>query len=222
MAEGGVVCQIGGMNSEGERGVVEMDSEEMEIEEGHGDSFKSSFLKKCGDLGDSYIDIHVEEDSEEDPDEDTSNFKKPTKNQDLPISDNWQDVLEWLYKKLKAHFSMDDLVMSLQYIINGGGEDNIADGGRVFKTASAFRSLSKDEDMKEAAFEIESVDEENDKEEEEEWEEDDHEEVEVEEDGVIASRSLNSPYLSYFLSIDTREDIGSCFLLLLLIISTRL
>jgi hypothetical protein len=37
MAEGGEVCSIGGM-----------DSEEEEIEEGHGDPFKSSFLKECG------------------------------------------------------------------------------------------------------------------------------------------------------------------------------
>jgi hypothetical protein len=58
-------------------------------------------------------------------------------------------VLEWLYKKLKDHFSMDDIVKSLQYIIDGGGEDDIEDGGRVFKTASAF--------------EIESIDEESDK-----------------------------------------------------------
>ncbi len=53
MAEVGEVCQTGGM-----------DSEEMEIEEGgmdsetRPDSFKSSFLQECGDLGDSYIDIH--------------------------------------------------------------------------------------------------------------------------------------------------------------------
>ena len=106
---------------------------------------------------------------------------------------------------------MGDIVKSLQYIIDGGGEDDIEDGGRVFETASASRSLSKDEDKKEAAFEIESVDEESDKEEEEEeeWEGDDHEELEVEEDGVIASRSLNSPQVSHFLSIDTREEIGS-------------
>ncbi len=138
MAEGGEVYQIGGM-----------DSEEKEIEEGRGDLFKSSFLKDFGALGDSYIDIHVEEDSEEDPDEDTSNFQPSlTENQDLPSSENWQDVLGWLYKKLKDHFSMDDLVMSLQYIIDGGGEDDIANGGRVFKTASASRSLPKEEDKK--------------------------------------------------------------------------
>ena len=60
-------------------------------------------------------------------DEDTSNFQPSlTENQDLPSSENWQDVLEWLYKKLKDHFSMDDLVMSLQYIIDGGGEDDIS------------------------------------------------------------------------------------------------
>ena len=144
-----------------------MDSEEKEIEEVHGDPFKSSFLKECGALGDSYIDIHVEEDSEEDPEEEK---------QDLPSSENWQDVLEWLYEKLKDHFSMDDIVKSLQYIIDGGGEDakvlntvnlcedDIEDGGRVFKTASASRSLPKEEDKKETAFEIESIDKESDKE----------------------------------------------------------
>ena len=62
-----------------------MDSEENTMEEGHGDSFKSSFLEECGDLGDSYIDIHLEEDSEADTEEDTSNFRKPssTENQEL-------------------------------------------------------------------------------------------------------------------------------------------
>jgi hypothetical protein len=39
MAEGGEVCQIGGT-----------DSEKKEIEEGHGDPFKCSFLKECGAL----------------------------------------------------------------------------------------------------------------------------------------------------------------------------
>ena len=50
-------------------------------------------------------------------------------------------------------------------------EDDIEDGGRVFKTASASRSLRKEEDKKEAAFEIESIDEESDKEEEDDEEE---------------------------------------------------
>ena len=59
MAEGGEVCQIGGL-----------DSEEKETEQGHKDPFKSSFLKEYGALGDSHIDIHVEEDSEADPEED--------------------------------------------------------------------------------------------------------------------------------------------------------
>ena len=76
----GEVFQIGGM-----------DSEEKEIEDGHGDPFKSSFLKECGALGDSYIDIYVEEDSEEDPEEDTSNFQlSSTENQDLPSSESWK------------------------------------------------------------------------------------------------------------------------------------
>jgi hypothetical protein len=208
MAEGGEVCQIGGM-----------DSEEKEIEEGHGDPFKSSFLKECGALGDSYIDIHVEEDSEEDPEEDTSNFQpSSTENQDLPSSEN---LLEWLYRQLKDLFSMDDILKSLQYFIDGGGEDakvfntvnlcedDIEDGGRAFETASASSSLPKEQVKKEAVFEIESIDEESDKEEEEEeedddeWEGEDDEEVEVEEDGEkedyeMASRSLNSPHLSNF------------------------
>jgi hypothetical protein len=100
---------------------------------------------------------------------------------------------------------MDDIVNSLQYIIDGGGEDakvfntvnlcedDIEDGGRVFETASASRSLPKEEDKKEAAFEVESFDQESDKEEEEE------EEEEEEWEGG------NSPHLSNFLSIDTRE-----------------
>ena len=75
---------------------------------------------------------------------------------------------------------------------------------RVFKTASASRSLPKEEDKKESAFEIESIDEESDKEEEEDGEEEEEWEGEVEEDGEIASRALNSPHLS-----DTREDIRS-------------
>ena len=62
-------------------------------------------------------------------------------------------MLEWLYKKLKDHFSIDDIIKSLQHIIDGGGEDakvfntvnlcedDIEDGGRVFTTASASRSL---------------------------------------------------------------------------------
>ena len=115
-------------------------------------------------LGDSYIDIHVEEDSEEDPEEDTSNFQPLlTENQDLPSSENWQDLLEWLYKKLKDLFSIDDIVKFLQYIIDGGEdamvlnivnlcEDDIEDGGRVFKTASASRSLPKEDDKKESAL----------------------------------------------------------------------
>ena len=68
------------------------------------------------------------------------------------------------------------IVKSLQYIIDGGEdamvlntvnlcEDDIEDGGRVFKTASASRSLPKEEDKKKSAFEIESMDEENDEEE---------------------------------------------------------
>ncbi len=120
------------------------------------DSFKSSFLQECGDLGESYIDIHVEEDSEEDTEEDISNFQPSlTENQGLPSSDNWQDLLEWLHNKLKYHFSMGDIVKSLQFIIDGEGEDDIEDGGQVFETASASRSLSKEEDKKEAAYEIE-------------------------------------------------------------------
>jgi hypothetical protein len=75
-------------------------------------------------LNDSYIDIHVEEDSEEELEEDTSNFQpSSTENQDLSSSENPKDVLEWLYKKLKDHFSMDEIVMSLQYIIDGEGKD---------------------------------------------------------------------------------------------------
>jgi hypothetical protein len=31
--------------------------------------------------------------------------------------------LEWLYKKLRNHFSTDEILMSLQYVIDGGGED---------------------------------------------------------------------------------------------------
>ena len=97
---------------------------------------------------------------------------------------------------------MDDIVKSLQYIIDGGGEDDIEDGGRVFKTASAFeiKPIDEDSDKKE---------EDEEEEEKEEWEGEDNEEVEVEEDDETASRSLNSPHLSIFLSIDTREDIGS-------------
>jgi hypothetical protein len=72
---------------------------------------------------------------------------------------------------------MDDLVMSLQYIIDGGGEDDIADGGRVFKTAPASRSLPEEEAKK--------------------GEEEDYE---------MASRSLNSPHLSNCLSIDTKSS----------------
>ena len=97
---------------------------------------------------------------------------------------------------------MDDIVKSLQYIIDGGGEDDIEDGGRVFKTASAFEIeyINEESDKKE---------EDEEEEEKEEWEGEDDEEVEVEEDGETASRSLNSPHLSSFLSIDTREEIGS-------------
>ena len=69
-------------------------------------------MKECGALGDSYIDIHVEEDSEEDPEEDpeedTSNFQpSSTENQDFPSSGNWKDLLEWIYEKLKDLFSID-------------------------------------------------------------------------------------------------------------------
>ena len=93
-----------------------MDSEEKKIRE----TFKSSFHEEWVDLGDSYIDIHLEEDSEEDTEEDTSNFKKPssTENQELSSSENCQDVLEYLYGKLKDLFSMNDIVKSLQYILS--------------------------------------------------------------------------------------------------------
>jgi hypothetical protein len=88
-----------------------MDSEEKKIEKGHGDPFKSSFLIiECGALGDSYIDIHVEEDSEADPEEDTSNFQpSSTDNQDLPSSDILFAVLclSWFtYKPRQHHLSM--------------------------------------------------------------------------------------------------------------------
>ena len=103
--EGGEEEEEGGNgNAEG--------NEELMAEEGHVvDSFKSSFLEECGALGDSYINIHVEEDSEEDLEEDTSNFQpSSTENQDHSSLENWQDVLEYLYEKLKDLFSMDDIV----------------------------------------------------------------------------------------------------------------
>jgi hypothetical protein len=142
-----------------------------------------------------------------DLEEDTSNFQlSSTENQDLPCSDNVQNLMEWLYnKKLKDHFSMDDIVSSPQYIIDCGGakvfntvnlcEDAI---GRVFKTASASRSLPEEEDKKEASFEESDKEEEEEEEEEEEWvgendEEDDYE---------MTSRCLNRPHLSNFVSID--------------------
>ena len=124
---------------------------------------------------------------------------------------------------------MDEIIVkSLQYIIDSEREDaevsntvnlcedDIEDGGRVFQTASASRSLPEEEDKKEAAFEIESIGQESDEEEEDEkgWAGEDDEEFEEEEDGEeedyeMACRYLNNSHLSKFLSSDTREEIGS-------------
>jgi hypothetical protein len=56
-----------------------MDSEEKEIEEGHGDLFKRSSLKECGALGDSYIDIFT-----------LKKTRKKTRKKILPIFNHHQ------------------------------------------------------------------------------------------------------------------------------------
>ena len=68
------------------------DSNDIEATEiRHGDSFAASFYIKSGALGESYIDIDVDEDWEEE----TSPFQPYlSENQDLPSSDNPQEVLE--------------------------------------------------------------------------------------------------------------------------------
>ena len=105
---------------------------------------------------------------------------------------------------------MDDIVNSLQHIIDCGGakvfntvnlcEDDI---DRVFKTASASRSLPEEEDKKEAAFEESDIGEEEEGEEGEEEEKEEWAgENDEEDDYEMASRCLNRPHLSNFVSID--------------------
>ena len=64
------------------------------------------------------------------------------------------------------------------------------DGGRVFKTASASRSLPKEKDKKEATFEIESIDEESDKEEEEEEEEEEEKKTKNGREKMMVKRKI--------------------------------
>ena len=88
-----------------------MDSEEKDTEQGHGDSFH-------GDPSIPYIDIHVnnihvEEDS-----------KKKTRKKILPIFNHHQLKTKiFQVKRIQDHFSMDEILKSLQYVIDGGGED---------------------------------------------------------------------------------------------------
>ena len=105
-------------------------------------------------------------------------------------------------------------------MIHGGGEDakvsntvdlcedDIEDGGRVFTTASASRSLPEEEAKIGFSFEIESIDDDEggnryaegneEKMAEEEEVDDEVEEDGEEEDYEMASRCLKSPHLSSF------------------------
>ena len=84
-------------------------------------------------------------------------------NQDLPSSDNPQEVLEWLYTELKDVFSMNVILKSLQCIIRGGNDavdSNIEDFQSKANPASADGNRVSAEEKgvrKQPAFQIEDA-----------------------------------------------------------------